>query len=265
MTEELALHTAARRYCEERAARWHSHYAGLGSHTDHGGYTEEEKDVFPRYNVLDAILVEVERLRPEALASGKQAREMLSLAGQVAESMFTKPPNGPVEERAMQQERDLFCAYVDSLEAQELADVSPMPSRRALTEEESKAIWERVSLRWGTAGGYWYPLRGDASPHTVAFDTDAFDQHVPAPIFQGILGDHGIQSAFELREYGPEYEMELGIVVPAYNGAEGYWTTGEFDWLVYASHESTVTVAGDWLVHSLKQQWPTWSEHLVQW
>ncbi len=78
---------------------------------------------------------------------------MLSLAGQAAENMFTKPPNGPVEKRAMQQGRDLFCAQVNSLDAQALADVSPMPSRRALTEEESKAIWERVNLRWGTAGG----------------------------------------------------------------------------------------------------------------
>jgi len=265
MTEELALHTAARRYCEERAARWHSRYAELGSHIDHGGYTKEEKDVFPRYNVLEAILVEVERLRPESLASGQQARELLSLAGQIAESMFTKPPNGSIETRAMQQERDIFCAYVNSLDAQALAYVSPMPSRRALTEEESTALWERVRQRWGTEGGYWYPLQGNAPPDAVAFDVDAFDQHVPAPVFQAILGDHGLQSAFELREYGPEYELELALVVPSYNGAEGYWTAGEFDWLVYASHESTVTVAGDWLVRSVQQQWPTWSEHLVMW
>jgi len=84
MTGELALHTAARRYCEERAAHWRSRYAELGSHIDHAGYTVEERDVFPRYNALEAVLVEVERL-------------MLSLAGQIAESMFTKPPNGPVE------------------------------------------------------------------------------------------------------------------------------------------------------------------------
>ena len=140
MTEELALHTAARRYCEERAAHWRSRYADLGSHIDHAGYTQEGKDVFPRYNVLEAILLEVERLRPESLASGQQVREMLSLAGQVGESMFTKPPNGPVERRAMQQERDLFCAYVTTLDAQVLAEIAPMPSRRALTEEESKAI-----------------------------------------------------------------------------------------------------------------------------
>jgi len=165
----------------------------------------------------------------------------------------------------MQQERDLFCAHVNSLDAQALADVSPMPSRRALTEEESKAIWGRVSLRWGTAGGYWYPLQGDAPPDAVAFDADAFEQHVPAPIFQGILGDHGLQTAFELREYGPEYELDVSLLIPSYNGAEGYWTAGDSDWLVYASHESSITVAGDWLVRSVQQWWPAWAEHPVRW
>lgn len=265
MTEELALHTAARRYCEERAVRWRVHYASMGSHIDHAGYTKDERNIFPRYNVLEAILVEVERLRPVSLASGQQARDLLSLAGQVAESSYTKSSNGSIQTRAMQQERDLFCAHMNNLDAQALADVSPMPSRRVLTEEESKAAWERVRQRWGIAGGYWFPLQGDVPPDAVAFDADAFEQHVPTHIFQGILGGHGLQHVFEMREYGPEYELELGLVVPSYNGVEAYWTAGEFDWLVYASHESTVTVAGDWLVHSVQQQWPTWPEHLVQW
>lgn len=192
-------------------------------------------------------------------------REVLSLAGQVAESMFTEPPNGPVEKRAMQQERDAFCAYVNGLDAQALADVSPMPSRRALTAEESQSVWERVRLRWGMTGGYWYPLQGDAPPDAVAFDADAFETRVPASVLQRILGDQGVHHVFELREYGPEYELELALVSPSYNGAEGYWSAGGFEWLIYASHEATITVAGGWLVRSVQQRWPTWAEHLVRW
>lgn len=81
MTEELALHTAARRYCEERAAYWHTRYAELGSHIDRSGYTTEQKNIFPRYNVLEAILVEVKRFCPESFTSSEEAREMLILAG----------------------------------------------------------------------------------------------------------------------------------------------------------------------------------------
>jgi len=267
MTEELALHTAARRYCEEQSAYWHTCYAKLGSHIDHSGYTTEEKNTFPRYNVLEAILVDVERLRPESFTSSEDAREMLILAGRVGESMFTQPPNGRVQERAMREERELFCAYISSLDTDALGQVEAMPSRRALTQEESQSIWERVKLRWGMTGGYWYPLQGDAPPDAVAFDADTFETHIPARLFQSILSDHGLQSAFELREYGPEYELELGLVAPAYNGAEGYWTGDELDWLVYASHESTVTVAGEWLwlMRSVKERWATWTEHIIRW
>lgn len=265
MTEELALHTAARRYCEERAAYWHTRYAELGSHIDHSGYTTEEKNTFPRYNVLEAILVEVERLRTERFTSSEDVRELLILAGRIAESGFTKPPNGRVQERVMREERELFCAFISILDTDALAQVAPMPSRRALTDAESQLMWERVRLRWGMAGDYWYPLQGDAPPNAVAFDADAFESYVPAHLFQSILGDHGLQHVFELREYGPEYELELALVSPSYDVAEGYWTAGEFDWLVYASHEATVTVAGQWLLHAVQQRWPTWSEHIIRW
>ena len=165
----------------------------------------------------------------------------------------------------MREERELFCAYISGLDSDALGQVEAKPSRRALTEGESQSIWKRVKLRWGMTGEYWYPLQGDAPPDAVAFDADAFEKHIPASIFQGILRDHGLLSAFELREYGPEYELELVLVAPSYNSAEGYWTAGEFDWLVYASHESTVTVAGGWLMRSVKERWPTWTEYTILW
>jgi hypothetical protein len=34
------------------------------------------------------------------------------------------------------------------------------------------------------------------------------------------------------------------------------------DWLIYASHESSITVAGDWLLEAVKAEWPEWEQHL---
>jgi hypothetical protein len=66
---------------------------------------------------------------------------------------------------------------------------------------------------------------------------------------------------WELREYGPEYEQDVSLFDPQYNGAEGYWSSGELDWIVYASHESSVTVGG-WLLADVKALWPAWAAHL---
>lgn len=263
MTEELALHTAARRYCEGRAASYRTRYDEVTPHRVSGKYSDAEKDVFPRYVLLEAVLADVEGFRPEAITSGREARELLILAGRIGGNAYTVPPEGSIEGQAMQQERDLFCAYVEGLGAEALALVVPMASRRTLTSRESKEVWERMRRCWGVVGGYWYPLDGDAPPDAVAFDADAFAENMPAAVFQSILNGHGVERAFELREYGPEYELDVSLLIPSYSGAEGYWTAGDSDWLVYASHEASITVAGDWLVRAVQQQWPTWMEYPV--
>jgi hypothetical protein len=68
---------------------------------------------------------------------------------------------------------------------------------------------------------------------------------------------------WELRELDTDTnkEIELEQLEPLYTGAEGYWTDGTFEWLVYASHEGSVTVAGERLLPALQRRWPDWSKH----
>jgi hypothetical protein len=57
-------------------------------------------------------------------------------------------------------------------------------------------------------------------------------------------------------------EIDLALLEPVYTGAEGYWTDASLNWLVYASHESSVTVAGQRLLPLFQQRWPDWPRHL---
>ena len=108
MTPSCALHTAARCYCETRIAYWHDRYARLQTPRGQHGYSDEQRDVYPRYNVLEAILVEVERLRPEALQDLQNARSQLRAIGRSAESLFTERPGGPIEQSAMRTSASAF-------------------------------------------------------------------------------------------------------------------------------------------------------------
>ena len=102
MTPVMSLHTAARRYCIERALMWRLRYGEeRGLRESEGqyppgeyGYLPEDYAVFPRYSVLDAILWEVERIEPGDVDTAEQLRNLLILAGRLAESPFTHPPNG---------------------------------------------------------------------------------------------------------------------------------------------------------------------------
>jgi hypothetical protein len=147
------LHTAARRYCLERHAYWSQRYSEIvrkrGDRLrDEYHYTPEALATFPRYNVLNAIRVELERMDPAKLGDVDGTRKLLVLAGETAQDDFTEKPIGEIDKRAMAEERGEFCRYVVALGLADLSAIEKLPYRRVLTTEESKAIWSRLRSRW---------------------------------------------------------------------------------------------------------------------
>jgi hypothetical protein len=262
VNSSLALHTAARRYCLERHSYWCDRYSEIarqGGERQRDGYhyTPEALATFPRYNVLNAIRIELERMNPTSFGDLENTRSLLAVAGETADDDFTREPIGEIDARAIAEERAGFCRYVSGLKLSDLNAVEPLPYRRVLTTAESKSIWSRLRSRWEIADGYWYPLVECTLPDIIAFDASAFNDAVTDKQLQDVLSNRGIERVWELREYGPEYEVDVSLLVPRYNGAEGYWSSPDLDWIIYASHEGSVTVGG-WLVPHVKALWPSW-------
>jgi hypothetical protein len=224
-------------------------------------YTPEAMNTFPRYNILNAIRVELETIDPTVLSDFDSARELTLLAGDTADDLFTRNSSEAVEERAMAEERVAFREYVLSLTRDNLAAVPPLPYQRVLSVDESRAIWTRLRAHWQIEAGYWYPLTAPRPTDVAAFETVAFGEAVPAQALRAVLQRRGVTRLWELREYGPEYEQEVSLFDPHYNGAEGYWSSGDLKWIVYVSHEGSVTVGG-WLLDEVKTIWPAWEPHL---
>jgi len=261
-----ALHTAARRYCLERYAYWRDRYSeitrdGGGRQPDGYHYTPEALSTFPRYNVLNAIRVEVERMDPTEFTDLEKTRSLLVMAGATADDEFTREPIGEIDARVMVEERASFSRHVAGLELSHLHAIEPLPYRRVLTVEEAKSTWSRLRARWEIGDGLWHPLTDCKLPDVIAFDANAFDEAVALEQLRTTLTELGIQRVWELREYGPEYEEDVSLFTPRYNGAEGYWTSADLDWIIYASHEASVTVGG-WLVGQVKALWPSWDAHV---
>jgi hypothetical protein len=273
-----ALHTAARRYCADRAALWSDRYAALqareATERRHQGrpepttftYSTEALATFPRYQVLQAIQWAVEAFTAGDFASLAYARELLAEAGESAESVMTRAPHGEIERQAMDEERTLFAEYVRELSEDELAQIEPLPFRRTLTAQESKRLWSELKSRWGIEGFYWYPLdRPDtAEPpqDAVALGADPFfDAEVQARL-RDVLANLAVSRLWELRELDTDADCELDLKLfePIYTGAEGFWTDSSLDWLIYASHEGSVTVAGPQLLPAFQQAFPEWRE-----
>ena len=274
-----ALHTAARRYCVDRAAEWELRYSDVRSDEErarrHAGvpepttysYSSEALDTFPRYHVLHAVQAAVEAFTPADLGSLDEARELLAVAAATADNLFTRPPTGETEQRAMDEERELFGRYVSDLSHEELARVEPLPFRRTLSPKESAALWAELEKRWGVKG-YWYPLdrapEAAPPPHASAFSSDPFHGDDLQKCLRDVLSTLGATRVWELRELDTDTnnEIELALLEPVYTGAEGFWMDSSFDWLIYASHEGSVTVAGRDLLPALYEAWRNWRDYL---
>ncbi len=224
-------------------------------------YTSEALNVFPRYNVLNAIRVDLERLDPQKLQDFNSTKELILIAGSTADDDSTVNPIGVFAAEAMVNERKLFCKFVEGLCDSDLQSIEPLPYQRVLSQTEADLLWSRIRKRWQITEGYWFPLAECSLPDVVAFrDHDIADFNANNKL-DDLLLSHGIQRILEMREYGPEYEQDVTLFDPQYNGAEGYWTSEDLDWIVYASHESTITVGG-WLLEEIKKHWPGWSRRI---
>jgi hypothetical protein len=273
-----ALHTAARRYCEERALHWRRAYGELRAserrdrdrrgvpEPDTYSYSPQALRTFPRYHVLHAILFEVEGFLPADFASLDEARSMIAAAGETAESVFTRPPHDEIEQEAMDEERQKFSDFVLSLSERELELVEPLPFRRRLRASESAHARAELKRRWGI-DGYWYPidraLEADPPPGTMAFDSEAVLASEVQEQLRAILAARRVSRVLELREHdadGPDSEIELALLETVYTGAEGFWTDGSFEWVLYASHEGSVTVAGSEVLQAFRDAFPASDE-----
>ena len=257
-----ALHTAARRYCDEQYQYWVAQYAELTHKREecrNQNYSLEARRIFPRYTVLNAIGTELERLNPAELHNLDDTRDYILLAGTEANDEFTRQSAGPVAAATMANEREAFCAFIRELSETQLQSVQPLPYKRVLSSTESASVWVKIRDRWQITDDYWFPLCECALPDIAAFQDHDFDEFCATFSLIDQLAAHGINRIWELREYGPEYEQDVSLFDPHYNGAEGYWSSSELDWIVYASHEGSVTVGG-WLLAAIKAQWPDWEK-----
>jgi hypothetical protein len=264
MNAVAALHNAARRYCLEQITHWQQAYtelcaAGNDRASKPGGswtYTEEAYGLFPRYNVLQAILSEVERAVPTDFDSIDTARTWLAKAAETAQNPFTVNPNHPTEERAMAEERDAFVHFVGHSDEDDWWRSPPLPYRRVLQTDEADAHYQDFRQRWGQ----WYGGAANDQRHEdqcLTLHTDWVDvQPGHEQAIQSMLSTRGITRLIEIREFGDNYELDLQAASFSYDGAEGYWFVDNLDWMIYASHESSITFGGDWLIQAVRNSTP---------
>jgi hypothetical protein len=272
MDELTALHTAARRYCQDRFAEWAGIYQDLQRKEGAGvqnlfqpgwDYSDEAYRTFPRYRFAKNTQIEIERLVVDSKTSLSEIKARLIAASEKAHTNLHTKLTNKLARQALREEAEDFKAHVEAVNPADLAQVEPLPYRRVLSKEETERLWGELKKVWGVGGGYWYPLKeGPMPPDSLVFHTDYFQSINGEALLREALQRRGISRVLLLHEFGdPEYEIELGIFEPGYkDGGEQYSTSEQVSWMVNASHESSITVCGQWLTDFFRKLRPECAE-----
>lgn len=268
MDDSIALHTAARSYCQERFSEWVRVYCDLQRQGNWRvenaskvgwDYSDEAYRTFPRYRLAKNTQIEIERLDVDSKMSVAEMRGFINTASDKARAKLLTELTNNLAQIAIGEEEEDFRVYVEALTRTDLVQVEPLPYRRVLGKEESERLWKELRKPWSIGDDYWFPLRGGLMPPNVlAFHTDYFQSINGQKILRETLVRRGVSTVFLLHEFGdPDYEIDIGIFEPQYgDGGEQYSTSNDTDWIVYASHESSITVGGEWLIQAFRSLHP---------
>ncbi|NML39778.1 hypothetical protein HHL17_21445 [Chitinophaga sp. G-6-1-13] len=263
MTLTEAFITAARRYCKEHHTRWTRRYSKERTGTNDPVYSlsDQDYDFLSRYHVLAAILDEVEKLVGKTFPSLEACRETLFHIGLTARSLFTESDH-PIAIAARQEEREHFVQYLQSMTPKTLAQVAPLPYRRRLNEEESSIVRQQLLERWHYDSSHWAPLAGNIPSNTLFVAQSALTPADRSAV-TGYICQHAMPHLFEITADHTDAEITCSELDT--NCYATVYCDENYNWLIYGSHESTLTFAGEQLLLFVRQLFTGRERVLNQW
>jgi hypothetical protein len=108
--------------------------------------------------------------------------------------------------------------------------------------------------KFGFHDFYWWPLNGAKPADTECFSDESFCIKLGRPLLVQTIKEMGENQLHKINE-ADEDEIIKTEDIESYNLIEVVYCNDNADWLIYFSHENTVTVSGKKLIDALKKNW----------
>ncbi len=263
MTQTESLITKARRYCIENHSYWADRYqkemSGKNSLS-----SENDYNLFPRYNALAAILQGVLAIVGKEFNSFEECKDELVKIGMESQSIFTVHRNKKtIEQKVIQEEREKFIEFIASQNYESVRNVEPLPFERKFSENESRQIREKLLQFWNYDGGRWEPLEHKSPKPVIFLMNNNIEMSDKLEIEKTIKDYVGSGRIFVISEDRIDYEKEAGLLdIHLY---ETIICDDTFEWVVYGSHESTTAFGGNFLIDKVNRIFENRKEKINKW
>jgi len=281
MTDIEKLITSARHYCIDNYKFWSEKYSKEAS-GHNNPYSDNDYNLFPRYNVINTILQGVEILVGQDFTSFERCKQELVEIGKNSHSIFTVDSNedlhllgesgrqvksiggrnNSIEKNAMSEERKKFIEFVFSMTIENISEVAPLPYRHRLTDKEMLSVRKQLLEHWNFDGDYWNPLDERSPKETVFLMKDNLTNDDCTKILDYLISNSN-KRLYEVTEDRIDYEIEFdSFDIDLY---ETIVTDKTFEWVIYGSHEETITFGGIALINFIKSLFAGRQDKLNKW
>jgi hypothetical protein len=108
----------------------------------------------------------------------------------------------------------------------------------------------------------WIPITGNRPiPDTEVYQASHFSDNItnPASVIRKVFD---VTDLYEIQEGGLVTEKKIGGCGFSYDGLEYLYTDKDFRFVIYFSHENSVTVGGKDLIEEIHSIWPDYEKHI---
>jgi hypothetical protein len=119
-----------------------------------------------------------------------------------------------------------------------------------------------LNEKWGWELPFgWIPMTSElVIPDTEIYQSEPFEV-IEAKVIELLKATFAADQLFEIEEGGRVEFKLLDDCVFSYDGLEHLYTNQEGDFMVYFSHEDSVTIGGEKLLTELHKVWPAYKSH----
>ena len=153
-----------------------------------------------------------------------------------------------------------FRAFLELVE--ESDTMEPEHYYRVILGEERERLEYAILEKWGYCADYWYPLKGGFDECKLFLNMEYLE-----PYWDRLCGLVGLP-AQRVYAYGESFfddgELAETDAIEGYGGNETAYLPGDLKWIIYFSHEDTVTFAGS-IVDAVKELLADEREHWNKW
>lgn len=123
--------------------------------------------------------------------------------------------------------------------------------------------------KWGVESFYWHPLYYSDKPDLIALKKVYWEDKKQSNKIVELLLSHNIKEVIEVRSDKQLTTRKLVNTDMLWNGDdyfwnnEAFWYDESYEWLIYVTHEDSITFGGKWLVENVKRIWSEYIDDLL--